>query len=161
MSLDGHPKPAVTADVVCVTHTDDGDPSVLLIRPRNDPFRDHWAVPGGFVAADETIEQAAARELREETHLDLDDAAAAEPLGVWSRPGRDPRGWVISICHLAHFDQPLPVTAGDDARNAKWVAFSTLNPTKLAFDHQEMLELAHLTSLVATWPPTDTPHRPA
>jgi 8-oxo-dGTP diphosphatase len=65
VSLDGHPKPAVTADVVCVTHTNDGDPSVLLIRRSNDPFRDHWAVPGGFVAADETIEQAAARELRE------------------------------------------------------------------------------------------------
>lgn len=53
------------------------------------------------MAGDESVEQAAERELREETHLDPDDAEAVELLGVWSRPGRDPRGWVISVCPLS------------------------------------------------------------
>src|ERR1700737_4987912 len=94
-----YPRPAVTVDVVIVTR--EGRPRVLLIRRKNEPFRGMWAIPGGFVDMDESLEDAARRELREETGV---RARRLEQLHTFGGPGRDPRGRVISVAYLAEVD---------------------------------------------------------
>jgi 8-oxo-dGTP diphosphatase len=118
----------VTVDVVI--ETPDG---IILIRRGSPPFRGSWAIPGGFVEDDETVEEAAAREAKEETGLEI---RSLEILGVYSKPGRDPRGRSITVAFAAKADGK-PV-AGDDASHV-----SVFNPRKipsdLAFDHADIL----------------------
>lgn len=131
-----YPRPAVTVDVVIVTS--EPQPRVLLIRRRHDPFAGMWAIPGGFVDMDEDLEDAARRELREETGVEL---AALEQLQTFGRPGRDPRGRVISVVYLARVPpEQLQPAAGDDAVQVGWFRLDELPP--LAFDHAEILALA-------------------
>ncbi len=131
-----YPRPAVTVDVVIITR--EARPRVLLIRRKHEPFAGQWALPGGFVDMDETLEAAARRELQEETGL---KDVALKQLGVFADPGRDPRGRTISIAYLAHL--PLAgrqLQAGDDAAAAAWHSLHRLPP--LAFDHRLILALA-------------------
>ncbi len=125
-------KPAVTAD--CVVF-DDRD-RLLLIRRRHQPFAGQFALPGGFVDPGETTEDAARRELLEETGLQARDLRL---LGVYSKPGRDPRGWTISIAYLVTaFDGEAQ--AGDDATE---VSFRTdWRELALAFDHDDIARAA-------------------
>src|SRR5262245_63478055 len=90
-----YPHPAVTVDVVIPTC--ETKPHVLLIRRKHEPFAGQWAIPGGFVDEGETLEDAARRELREETGVQRDHL---EQLQAFGDPGRDPRGWTISIAFL-------------------------------------------------------------
>lgn len=132
------PRPAVTVDCV-IFGLDDSELKVLLIKRASDPFKGRWALPGGFVDMDETLDAAARRELEEETGL---RQAYMEQLYTFGDPGRDPRGRVVSIAYWA-LTRVLaqPVRAASDAEAAAWFGLSDL-PT-LAFDHARILALAH------------------
>lgn len=122
-------KPSVTAD--CVVF-DDRD-RLLLIRRRNPPFAGQFALPGGFVDPGETTETAVRRELLEETGL---QARELRLVGVYSKAGRDPRGWTISIAYLVSVDAGVP-EAGDDAAAVEFR--SDWRELTLAFDHDEIV----------------------
>jgi 8-oxo-dGTP diphosphatase len=132
-----HPRPALTADVVALAF-DAGELRVLLVRRGHEPFAGKWALPGGFVEPGESVATAAARELREETGL---SGVRLEELCTLSEPGRDPRGWVVSVAHLAlvRAGEHTP-RAGDDARAAEWVPVA--KAVDLAFDHAHALSRA-------------------
>jgi 8-oxo-dGTP diphosphatase len=126
------PRPALTADVI-VLRGDPGQREVLLIRRAADPFRDCWALPGGFVDENEPLETAARRELREETGLELEADLVA--VGTYGDPGRDPRGWTVTVAFVVALDllDVAHATAGDDAAEVRWFPASAL--PRLAFDH--------------------------
>lgn len=132
-----YPKPALSADVVALAF-DGTRLSVLLIERKKDPFAGRWALPGGFVEPHESVEEAALRELLEETGLSL---SRVEQLCTYSEPGRDPRGWVVSVAHLALVRwSERAVAAGDDAGRAEWLPLAKAKD--LAFDHDRMLARA-------------------
>ena len=128
-----YPRPSLTVDIALVTR--DAAPWVLLIQRKADPFRGKWALPGGFVDENERLVDAARRELKEETGVEQADL---EQLHTFGDPGRDPRGWTVSVVYLALVspDQLNP-TAGDDAAAVGWYPLAELPP--LAFDHAEIL----------------------
>ena len=131
-----YPRPAVTVDIVIVTKTKRR--KVLLIRRKNAPFQGSWAIPGGFVDMDESLEQAARRELLEETGV---KATRLEQLHTFGEPERDPRSRVISVVYLAEVDpDKVRPVAADDAEDVGW--FSLTSPPALAFDHAKILKLA-------------------
>jgi 8-oxo-dGTP diphosphatase len=132
-----YPHPAVTADVVVFTIEND-DLKVLLIQRDQEPFEGEWALPGGFVEIDESLGQAAKRELKEETGV---NASFLEQLYTFGRPDRDPRERIITVAYYAliPFDQ-LSIAAGDDARDAR--LYSTDELPALAFDHDSILRIA-------------------
>jgi 8-oxo-dGTP diphosphatase len=131
-----YPRPAVTVDVIIVTR--ERSPRVLLIRRKHDPFAGMWAIPGGFVDMDESLEDAARRELTEETGVAV---GRLEQLHAFGDPGRDPRGRTISVAYLARVraSQVRP-RADDDAAEAAWHPLDHLPP--LAFDHHKILAYA-------------------
>ena len=131
-----YPRPAVTVDVVIVS--DEPDRRVLLIRRKHDPFGGMWALPGGFIEMNESLEAAARRELSEETGV---EAEQLEQLHTFGDLGRDPRGRTISVAYLAVVDaDKLKPQAADDAAEACW--HSLHRPPPLAFDHAEILACA-------------------
>lgn len=130
-------RPALAVDCV-VFGLDDDDLKVLLIRRGTEPFVGKWALPGGFVHMDETVEDAARRELREEAGI---DRAVLEQLHVFSALGRDPRERVVTVAHYALVKlSDHAVRAATDAREAAWFGVDDL-PT-LAFDHAAIVEMA-------------------
>ncbi len=133
-------RPSVTVDVV-VAAPSAGRFQVLLIRRNRPPFEGCWALPGGFVEPNEPLEAAARRELREETGL---EPAHFEQLHTFGDPGRDPRGWTISVAYLALLEEGERETqslrVGSDAREARWFDLDHLPP--LAFDHDQILAWA-------------------
>jgi 8-oxo-dGTP diphosphatase len=130
-------RPSVTVDVVIFTLRED-DLQVLLVRRGEPPFKGRWAIPGGFANSDESLEQAAARELDEETGL---SGLYLEQLYTFGQPGRDPRGWVISVAYFALVPaRDVQLQAGDDAAEVAW--HSAYDLPDLAFDHPEMLDYA-------------------
>ena len=130
--------PRVAVDVVVVGR----DGSIVLVRRGKEPFKGMWALPGGFVEYGETVEEAAKREVREETGLEI---AIIGLVGVYSRPDRDPRGHVISIAFLAE-EVGGELRAGTDAADVG--RFREI-PAELAFDHAEIIQdaLARLREL--------------
>ncbi len=125
----------VTTDCVIFTY-EDWQLKVLLVRRGAEPFKGEWAFPGGFLRMNETAEQGALRELREETAL---VPSAIGQLGVFSDVDRDPRERVITIAWYA-LVKPYEVVGGDDADEAAW--FSVDDLPHLAFDHQLIFEAA-------------------
>jgi 8-oxo-dGTP diphosphatase len=121
--------PALTTD--CVVFDERG--YVLLIRRGNEPFKGSYALPGGFVDVGERVEDSCRRELSEETGLHVGELRL---VGVYSDPGRDPRGHTCSVAYLAQVGR-AEVTAGDDAAAAEWVA--DWRRQKLAFDHAQII----------------------
>lgn len=118
----------LTVDVIVMT--DAAVPSLLLVQREYPPFAGEWALPGGFVEKGERVVDAAPRELAEETGL---HAGTLELLGVYDTPGRDPRGWTVSVVYLATVQSEQAVSGADDARDARWFHAEAL--PKLAFDH--------------------------
>lgn len=139
-SLDKFPRPSVTVDLVIFTIADD-DLKVLLIRRGAEPYKDCWALPGGFVEIDESLEDAAARELREEAGV---TSVYLEQLYTFGDPERDPRGRVISVSYFALVDADRQrIRAATDAIEARWFSvFDPENSRKLAFDHKKILDYA-------------------
>jgi 8-oxo-dGTP diphosphatase len=132
-----HPRPALTVDCV-VFGMDDEDLKVLLIRRALEPFRGRWALPGGFVHMDEGLEDAARRELQEETGL---DRVYLEQLYTFGAVDRDPRGRVVSVAYYALVKlNDHRVRAATDAREAGW--FAVWDTPSLAFDHERILQTA-------------------
>lgn len=132
-----YPHPAVTAD--CVVFSQNGSElSVLLIERGNDPYKGHWAFPGGFMNMDETAEECARRELKEETGLEVQFVSQ---IGAFTKVDRDPRERVISVVFYA-WSEMKEVKGGDDAHLAQWFPVSKVPP--LAFDHDEVLQKALL-----------------
>jgi 8-oxo-dGTP diphosphatase len=113
------------------------DVEVLLIRRAREPFKDRWALPGGFVDENESLEAAASRELHEETGI---KRTRLEQIGAFGDPGRDPRGHTVSVVFGALLARRPRASAGDDAGELAW--HSATNPPKLAFDHRKILRKA-------------------
>lgn len=133
-----YPRPALTVDCV-VFGLDEDDLKVLLIERDIPPFAGKWALPGGFVRIEETLEAAARRELREEAGLDI---AYLEQLYTFGDLERDPRERVVTVAYYVLVKlSDFRVQAATDARSAAWFAVHDV-PT-LAFDHATILRLAH------------------
>jgi 8-oxo-dGTP diphosphatase len=135
-----YPRPAVAVDLV-VTRLLAGQSGkireLLLIQRGQDPFAGCWALPGGFLEMEETLEAAAARELREETGVRV---RRLVPLGAFSEVDRDPRGRVISFAYWSEVARTTGQRAGDDASAAAWFPVAKL--PKLAFDHSRIIAAA-------------------
>ena len=131
------PRPMVTADAA-VFAVFDGKPKLLLIQRRHEPFKDRWALPGGFVEIEEDLPEAAARELAEETGL---RNVPLEQLRAFGKPSRDPRGRTITVAYFGVAGKGWgQIKAGDDAANAQWFDVEYLPP--MAFDHDEIARCA-------------------
>ena len=149
--LSDYERPSVTADVAAFMIRPENQQNyrknpenkllLLLIKRGGHPFRDMWALPGGFLQKDETIEECALREIFEETNV---QPVSILPVGVFSEPGRDPRGWIISNAYASVISEESVRQVGqDDAADAQWFSVS--------FDRSESGEY-HLT---LTWGDTE------
>ena len=126
----------ITVDAVVFLKRNDSL-KVLLIKRKNDPFKNQWALPGGFLEDNETLEKGAQRELEEETGI---KTGHMQQVGIFATPGRDPRGRIISIAFTTVISHEVPVKGNDDATDAKWFDINEL--PKLAFDHSEIITKA-------------------
>lgn len=126
----------LTADCVVVNRSGE----VLLVRRGNDPYKGCWALPGGFMEMNETIEHCAVRELMEETGIAVTEQEIGL-IGIFSTPGRDPRGRTVTAAYRVCISEAT-ATAGDDAAEVRWWKLTTLPP--LAFDHAEIIAKAGL-----------------
>ncbi len=152
-----YPKPALTADILVFRREGTGL-KLLLIRRGGHPYLGKLALPGGFANENEPVEATAARELFEETGV---EGLQLQLVGIFSAPGRDPRGWVVSAAYLSVVGEEMPaVRAGDDAAAALWYKVvhegdavhlrregETVDADALAFDHGRILRSA-LTMLI-------------
>lgn len=130
-----YPHFALTVDAVIFSKSDEGL-TVLLIRRAQEPFKDCWAFPGGYVNIDEVIDNAVYRELKEETSI---STVSLTRFDIFDAIDRDPRERTVSVVYYGFVDgSNLPIKAGDDAKNAKWFPVNAL--PELAFDHAEILK---------------------
>jgi len=130
-------RPSVTVDIVIFTVTEN-DLKVLLIKRKLPPFKNFWAIPGGFVRIDESLEEAALRELKEETNV---SHVYLEQLYTFGDPERDPRMRVITVAYFALISsERLDLKASTDAVDVRW--FSTKDLPDLAFDHKKITDYA-------------------
>jgi 8-oxo-dGTP diphosphatase len=132
-----YPRPALTVDCI-VFGLDDEDLKVILIERKLPPFQGQWALPGGFVQMSESLEEAARRELREETGI---EQVFLEQLYTFGDVKRDPRDRVVTVAYYALVNRvDHKVHASTDANQAVWWSITNLPP--LAFDHQKIFDLA-------------------
>ncbi len=129
------PTPVLVATDFVLFGLDDDAVFVLLIKRLNPPFKDSWALPGGFLDPCEDLKACALRELREETSVDLTDT---ELIGIYDDPNRDPRGRVVSVAYAAVVNKnSVNPKAADDAKSLAWHPLQKL--PDLAFDHQRII----------------------
>lgn len=128
---------ALASDVVIL---DSSGEHVVLIKRLNEPFKDKLAFPGGFLEDEENFKDAAIREAYEEIGVPLKSSSLIE-LGIYAEPNRDPRGRVVTLSYLVIVDELFDLSAGDDAKEAKWYLVNELIHKKddFAFDHFKML----------------------
>lgn len=128
-----YPRAALTVDAIVFVQ-DTTNRFVLLIQRGREPFKNKWALPGGFVDMNETLEQACIRELAEETGLIVKKMSQFK---AYDAIDRDPRHRTISIVFSVEVENQSPVKGGDDASRAAWFQISDL--PELAFDHQQII----------------------
>ena len=132
-----YPRPSVTVDII-IFSKEKKETQVLLIQRKHEPFKDEWALPGGFIEMDETIEKSALRELEEETGI---TGIAIQQFLTFGDPGRDPRGRTVSIIYYGFAKKnTLHTKAGDDAKHLDWHSINDL--PELAFDHEIIIKEA-------------------
>ena len=124
-----HPRPGLTSDIA-LFKLSENDLQVLLIKRGDYPYEGCWALPGGFVDEGETAELAAERELMEETHI---TGIQLQQVYTTTTPGRDPRGWTVSVIFTGFVNNEVQAIAGDDASEVKWFSINKL--PEMAFDH--------------------------
>lgn len=122
--------PALTVDAIIV---DDGN--IVLVQRLNNPYKDFWALPGGFVEYGEKVEHAAIREAKEETGLNI---KLNKLVGVYSDANRDPRGHTVSVVYMASIVGGQ-LKSDSDAKDVQYFEISELNKMDLAFDHKQIL----------------------
>ena len=122
--------PALTVDTIIIN-----DDKVLLIKRLNNPYKDSWALPGGFVEYGECVEDAAIREAKEETNLDI---SLDKLVGVYSKPDRDPRGHTVTVAYKCTITGSN-VKPSSDAKDAKFFTIDEIKKITLAFDHEKIL----------------------
>jgi 8-oxo-dGTP diphosphatase len=132
-------RPGLTVDcVIFGLDLDEESLKVMLVERDLEPYSGMWAIPGGFVREGETLTEAATRELREETGI---TDVFLEQLYTFGDPGRDPRGWVVSVAYYALVSpEQHSIHAATDARQARWFPVTAI--PRLAFDHAEILRTA-------------------
>ena len=132
-------RPGLTVDcVVFGLNLEEESLKVMLIERDLEPFAGMWAIPGGFVRSGESLEQAAVRELQEETGI---TDVFLEQLYTFGAPGRDPRGWIVSVAYYALVSpDKYWIIATTVALQAKWFAVNALH--RFAFDHDEIMKVA-------------------
>lgn len=128
-----YPHAAITADCIVFGYDPNKTLRVLLVKRRNEPYKDCWAFPGGFMEIDEDLETCARREVMEETGMALGEVFQFRS---YSAVDRDPRERVITVVHFA-FEAPAEVKGSDDAAEARW--FDIDNLPELAFDHRTII----------------------
>lgn len=132
-----HENPLVTVDILILTVEKDSL-KIILIKRNKEPFKNAWAIPGGFIEKNETLEQAALRELMEETGV---KNIYLEQLYTFGDPKRDPRGRVVTVAYFALIpSNKIRLSFSADAAQARW--FSTGNLPNLAFDHEKIISYA-------------------
>jgi len=131
-----YPRPALTVDAVIFKHKGNTC-ELLLIQRKNEPFKGKWALPGGFVDMDETVEEAVERELLEETGL---SGIELHQMHTFSAINRDPRGRTVSVVFWGIVENNAVPVSGDDAADANWFQIDKL--PGLAFDHDEVTKMA-------------------
>ena len=124
--------PSLTTDIFIF----DDDFNFILIKRKNDPYKDHWALPGGFVEYGESVETAAVREAKEETTIDVE---LKDLVNVYSNPGRDPRGHTITIAYTAKGDFSTK-KADSDASDIGIFSLEKLDEINIAFDHEKIIK---------------------
>lgn len=158
--IEDYDRPSVTVDIATFCATSEKEESyrkdkekhlgILLVKRKNPPFKDYWALPGGFLTKGETIEQCAFREIKQETGV---KPKALMNMGTFSEDGRDPRGWIISNAFLSVLSgEAKKTTAGEDASEAEWFNISF---TKNGSNYSLILENEN-TTLKATLKETKT-----
>lgn len=126
-----YPRPAVTVDAAIFRVNESKDPQILLVQRGNPPFKGMWAIPGGFIEIEEPLEDAAERELNEETGI---HDVKLHQYGVYGKPGRDPRHRTISIAYAGFLENNgMKAEASDDAADCDWFNLEEL--PDMAFDH--------------------------
>lgn len=124
--------PSLTVDTIIFDESE----NIILIKRKNSPYKDHWALPGGFVEYGETVENAAIRETKEETNIDI---TLTNLVNVYSKPDRDPRGHTVTVAYTAKGDFNQ-MKAADDACDIQIFSKSDLKKIDLAFDHAKIIE---------------------
>ncbi|WP_405268423.1 NUDIX domain-containing protein [Methanobrevibacter sp.] len=128
----GYKIPSLTADIFIF----DDDFNFILIKRKKDPYKDYWALPGGFVEYGESVENAAIREAKEETNIDVE---LKDLVNVYSNPDRDPRGHTITIAFTAKGDIKT-MKADDDACDIDIFSPEDLDKINIAFDHDKIIK---------------------
>lgn len=135
-------KPVLATDVVLFAHPEKDasqDAYVLLVQRKYPPFQGCWVLPGGHVEENEPLATAAVRELEEETGVHLDQSEITQ-FQTFGDPGRDPRGWTVSVAYVGMIKELFPVQGADDAEKAQWFPMKELPP--LGFDHAKIISFA-------------------
>jgi len=129
-------RPALTVDIIVFTIIKD-NLNILLIKRKNKPYKNKWALPGGFVDSKENIKKAAIRELEEETNIITNNLYEFKVFGDY---GRDPRGWTVTIPYICFVKNNINIKAKSDAKNIRFFEINKL--PDLAFDHNIIIKEA-------------------
>ena len=124
--------PSLTADIFIF----DDEFNFILIKRKNNPYKDFWALPGGFVEYGESVETAAVREAKEETSIDVE---LIDLVNVYSDPNRDPRGHTVTVAYTAKGDMSTK-KADDDASDIAIFSYQKLDEINIAFDHEKIIK---------------------